>query len=171
LSDVRRCDAEHFVEIVIQASGRCLRLINLVSKRGLGTTEYHLLWTNECREGSIMSDIFSLKHLIEESFMGSEHPGDDENDIFVVEDFDVPEFMEMIHGNDWKSFLNVLETSEFPLSQSYGGMFYYMSDKAFHYFAPAHLLFSLHENSDTLAGAFFSHLYPQPEIYASRPTL
>ena len=116
-----------------------------------------------------MMDVANLTRIVEESFRDSVSPGEEESDLFEVYDLAIPHFLEMIQGKDWKGFLHVLETCEFSMAQFYGGMVYFMTPQAFHYFAPAFLIFSLNEKADVLADAFFGHLYPQPESYESQP--
>lgn len=113
--------------------------------------------------------VASLTRLVEESFSDSVSPGEREEDIFAVYDLDIPQFMEMIKSKDWKGFLRVLETSEFALSQFYGQMVSFMTPKAFHYFAPAFLIFSMNEEADMVPIVFFGHLYPDPKFYRGQP--
>ena len=104
------------------------------------------------------SEVTSIIEVINESFSKTIPPDDNADAIFGPGWHPEQEsFMEMIHGKDWKGFLEVLETSD--QAQVYGRMFNFMTPYAYHYYAPAFLIFSMNEEADILADAFLSSLH------------
>lgn len=106
------------------------------------------------------AELANIVRVIHESFRDTISPGDDELSLFGPGWH--PEqaaFMEMIRGKDWKGFLHVLETRDD--GREYGHMFNFMTPQAYHYFAPALLIFSMDiEKADVLAEAFLASLLP-----------
>ena len=107
-----------------------------------------------------MSEVSRIASIIKESFHDTNLSNASEQGIFQEYDPMIPAFMDMIGGRNWTDFLLVLETSQYYWVQTYGEMLAYMTPKAFHYFAPAVLIFSMNENADVLPGSFFGQLYP-----------
>ena len=106
-----------------------------------------------------MVDLECVIATVRESFQDNVAPSFGERDIFEVNDGGIPEFMNMIKGRDWQGLLDYLEKSEPNLARRYGGMVVFMTPEAFHYFAPALLIYCTSDHADTLVHTFFGCLY------------
>lgn len=105
-----------------------------------------------------------LTDLIAWSFKDIQPPGDSVEDIFHEEVFETSRFMDIIRGKDWREFLYILETHdetcEISLPLCCADMIYYLTPKAFHYFAPAYLIHAINSDSTDIITIFFSRLLP-----------
>jgi hypothetical protein len=115
-------------------------------------------------------DKAEIVRIIEESFQDTVPPEHSESALFATEDIGIPDMMdmmEMIEGKDWKGFLDILETPPFPVAALFAHeMAYFMTHQAFHYFAPAYLIYALDKEADypDTPSAFLNQLAPPSGI-------
>jgi hypothetical protein len=112
-------------------------------------------------------DKADIIRMIADSFHDTVPPEHSASALFSTDDLRIPDMMAMIEGKEWKGFLEILQTPSIAYSQLFAyEMAFYMSPEAFHYFAPAYLIFSLEKDSDytDTADAFLNQLAPPSGI-------
>ena len=110
-----------------------------------------------------MLDKAEIIRIVEESFRDTVPPAHSESDLFATKDLGIPDMMEMIESKDWQGFLEILETNSFPYTHLFAQeMAFFMTPQAFHYFAPAYLIYALDSTADypDTAHAFLDQLAP-----------
>lgn len=107
------------------------------------------------------SEVGTIVRIIDESFRDISPPAS--SDPIIGQHPEAEQFLRLISDKNWMDFLHILETDD--NGRTYGQMFFFMTPQAYHYFAPALLIFSMNAKADFLAPAFLGSLLPSGSKY------